>query len=175
MSRLFPKAKIIIDCFHFIRQINWALENVRKREQKYLSKPLRIHFKNSKKLLNMKYSRVHINDYWRLNKMFEISSDLKTAHLFKEDFYFVMASKNSVEARIRLNDWIDIAKASGLREYEAAIRAFNNWKEPILNSFDHPYSNGYTEGFNNKINVLKRISFGLKNFERSRNRILHLI
>ena len=175
MSRLFPKAKIIIDRFHFIRQINWALENVRKREQKYLSKPLRIHFKNSKKLLNMKYSRVHINDYWRLNKMFEISSDLKIAHQLKEDFYFVMASKDSVEARIRLNDWIDIAKASGLKEYEAAIRAFNNWKEPILNSFDHPYSNGYTEGFNNKIKVLKRISFGLRNFERSRNRILHLI
>ncbi|NLY66894.1 MAG: transposase, partial [Tissierellia bacterium] len=30
------------------------------------------------------------------------------------------------------------------------------------------YTNGPTEGFNNKIKVLKRISFGLKNFHRLR-------
>ncbi|WP_147010930.1 transposase, partial [Herbinix hemicellulosilytica] len=29
------------------------------------------------------------------------------------------------------------------------------------------------EGFNNKIKVLKRISYGIKNFERFRTRILH--
>ena len=36
------------------------------------------------------------------------------------------------------------------------------------------YSNGFTEGCNNKIKVLKRISFGLRNFERFRNRILYI-
>ncbi|MFY9357473.1 MAG: transposase, partial [Defluviitoga tunisiensis] len=39
--------------------------------------------------------------------------------------------------------------------------------------FKYGYTNGPTEGFNNKIKVLKRISFGLKNFYRFRNRILH--
>ncbi|HHU73359.1 MAG TPA: transposase, partial [Clostridiales bacterium] len=33
--------------------------------------------------------------------------------------------------------------------------------------------NGTTEGYNNKIKVLKRVSFGIRNFERFRNRILH--
>ncbi|NLJ89932.1 MAG: transposase, partial [Clostridiales bacterium] len=33
---------------------------------------------------------------------------------------------------------------------------------------------GATEGFNNKIKVLKRVSYGIKNFDRFRNRILHI-
>ena len=38
-----------------------------------------------------------------------------------------------------------------------------------------PYSNGYTEGTNNKIKVLKRISYGLRHFGRFRVHILLLI
>ena len=37
-----------------------------------------------------------------------------------------------------------------------------------------PFSNGFTEGINNKIKVLKRIAFGFKNFKRFRGRILLL-
>ncbi|WP_308694484.1 transposase, partial [uncultured Veillonella sp.] len=37
-----------------------------------------------------------------------------------------------------------------------------------------PYSNGFTEGCNNKIKVLKRCSFGIRNFHYFRNRILFI-
>ncbi|MDD4320025.1 MAG: transposase, partial [Acidaminococcaceae bacterium] len=36
------------------------------------------------------------------------------------------------------------------------------------------YSNGYIEGHNNKIKVVKRLSFGIKNFNILRNRILYM-
>ena len=49
----------------------------------------------------------------------------------------------------------------------------HNWSEYILNSFDVPYTNGFTEGCNNKIKVLKRVCFGVRNFETFRNRILY--
>ena len=35
-------------------------------------------------------------------------------------------------------------------------------------------TNGFTEGCNNKIKVVKRSSFGLRNFERFRHRILYI-
>ena len=44
----------------------------------------------------------------------------------------------------------------------------------IKNSLEVPYSNGPTEGFNNKIKVLKRISFGFRNFTNFKARILLL-
>ena len=46
--------------------------------------------------------------------------------------------------------------------------------EEIRSALIYPYSNGFTEGCNNKIKVLKRVSFGLRNFERFRNRILYI-
>jgi len=44
-----------------------------------------------------------------------------------------------------------------------------------LNSFDVPYTNGFTEGVNNKIKVIKRNAYGIRNFSRFRNRILHVM
>ena len=35
------------------------------------------------------------------------------------------------------------------------------------------YTNGFTEGCNNRIKVIKRVSFGIRNFDYFRNRILH--
>ena len=46
-----------------------------------------------------------------------------------------------------------------------SVSTYRSWRGSILNAFSFPYSNGITEEFNNKIKVLKRISYGLKNFE----------
>ncbi|WP_337799016.1 transposase, partial [Acidaminococcus timonensis] len=43
-----------------------------------------------------------------------------------------------------------------------------------LEGLSQAYSNGFTEGMNNKIKVLKRVAFGFRNFERFRSRILLL-
>ncbi|MBM6949563.1 transposase, partial [Mordavella massiliensis] len=42
----------------------------------------------------------------------------------------------------------------------------------IQNSWKYGKSNGLSEGLNNKIKVLKRVSFGLHSFEAFRRRIL---
>ena len=47
-----------------------------------------------------------------------------------------------------------------------------NWEDYILNSFEYKYSNGYTEGTNNSIKVIKRVGFGYRNFDNFRKRIL---
>ncbi|MBQ4120007.1 MAG: transposase, partial [Clostridia bacterium] len=41
-------------------------------------------------------------------------------------------------------------------------------------SFSTTITNGFTEGCNNKIKVLKRNAYGYQNFKRFRNRILHI-
>lgn len=47
-----------------------------------------------------------------------------------------------------------------------------NWEKYILNAFECPYSNGFTERSNNKIKVIKRNGYGFLNFENFRNKIL---
>ncbi len=66
------------------------------------------------------------------------------------------------------------AEIADIPEFGNAINAFRNWSDEIINIFTYGYSNGFTEGCNNKIKVLKRISYGMRNFKRFRIRILHI-
>ncbi|MBQ1772031.1 MAG: transposase, partial [Clostridia bacterium] len=45
----------------------------------------------------------------------------------------------------------------------------------ILNAFRCRYSNGFTEGCNNTIKVIKRTGYGYRNFENFRSRILMIL
>lgn len=50
-ERFFPQSTHVVDRYHFIRQVHWALENVRKREQKRMTVTERKRFKRSRSLL----------------------------------------------------------------------------------------------------------------------------
>ena len=76
----------------------------------------------------------------------------------------------------QLNDFIDICNESGIEEFIGASRTIENWLPYIVNSFiDKRLSNGYTEGLNNKIKVIKRVGFGYKNFEFFRLILLYIL
>lgn len=169
----FKNAKIVIDKFHFTRYVYWALENVRKRVQKELEDNLRKYFKRSRKLLLKSYEELTPQQREELEVMFWYSRDLRKAHRLKEEFRKVLESSNSTQAKVELKKWIEAAERSGLSEFCRCIKVFRSWFSEIVNSFDVPYTNSVTEGFNNKIKVLKRNAFGYRNFERFRKRILY--
>ena len=73
-----------------------------------------------------------------------------------------------------LSKWILIAQNSRLNDYQDCATTIQNWSKSIFNTFDFPYTNGFTEGCNNKIKVLKRNAYGYRNFNRFRKRILHM-
>lgn len=54
----FPNAKIIVDKYHFIRQVTWAIENVRKRLQISMPASLRKYYKRSRKLILTRYRKL---------------------------------------------------------------------------------------------------------------------
>ena len=54
--------------------------------------------------------------------------------------------------------------------YRYAMR--REWREEILNYFDHPYTNGFLEGKNNRIKVIKRTAYGYRNHANFRQRIM---
>ena len=53
----FPNATIIVDKYHFIRQVTWAIENVRKRLQRSMPVSLRKYYKRSRKLILTRYKK----------------------------------------------------------------------------------------------------------------------
>lgn len=169
----FPQATIVIDRYHVTRQAIWALERVRKEEQKQLSSDWRRFCKHSKALLNKPPDKLKEDEREKLRIILGLSTRLEQAYFLKNDFLFLMHSPNSQVAKELLADWIYHAESSHLPEFQDCTRAIHNWGQLILNSFIVPFINGYTEGCNNKTKVLKRVCYGLRNFHRFRNRILH--
>lgn len=169
----FPKATIVIDRYHVTRQAIWALERVRKEEQKRLSADWRRFCKHSKALLNKPPEKLKDEEREKLRIILGLSTRLEQAYYLKNDFLFLMHSPNSEVAEELLTDWSYRAETSHLSEFNDCTRALHNWGKLILNSFDVHFTNGFTEGCNNKTKVLKRVCYGVRNFHRFRNRILH--
>ncbi|TJX66936.1 ISL3 family transposase [Soehngenia saccharolytica] len=169
----FPKAIIIIDKYHFIRHVTWAIENVRKRIQKSMTTTLRKYYKRSRKLILTRYHKLKDENKEAVDLMLLYNDDLRIAHKLKEWFYEICQSDKYSYQCMELAKWIQNAESSGIPEFEKCADTYRRWHKEIKNAFKYGYTNGPTEGFNNKIKVLKRISFGLKNFYRFRNRILH--
>lgn len=169
----FPNAKIVIDKYHYVRQVYWALDRVRKRIQQGFIKDKRVFFKRSKRLFFARYDNLNDEQRQQLSFMLNQHSDLHNAWTLKELFREFQDCNNSKDGERILRQWILTAQEANIPEFKDCITAFQNWFYFILNSKDTPFTNAFTEGKNNKIKVLKRTAYGYRNFPRFRNRILH--
>ena len=147
----FPNAKVCIDKYHFIRQITWAMENVRKRLQKTMTITMRKYYKRSHKLLLTRYHKLKEENKKVCDLMLLYNDDLRLAHWLKERFYDLCQDTKYSRQRNDFYDWIKIAESSGLKEFEKCANTYRRWAKEILNAFKYGITNGTTEGFNNKI------------------------
>ena len=170
----FKNATFVVDKYHYIRQVIWAFEAVRKEVQKQLSPNRRKYFKRSRTLLNKRYEFLSDEQKQQVNTMLYTSEKLSTAYWLKENFLRILDCDSTNTARKQLSDWVMAASNSNLKRFSDCAKTMVNWSTGILNSFDCTYTNGFTEGCNNKIKGLKRNAYGYRNFNRFRNRILHV-
>jgi len=170
----FKNSEIITDKYHWIRQTNWSLDRIRKRIQKEFSKQYRIYFKHSRNLLFARFDSLSDEQKQQVLVMLSVSADLSTAHFLKEWLYKILEIKDKEKAIKEFKQWIEEAEESEIQEFKSTVTAYRNWFKEITNSFCQPITNGFTEGCNNKIKVLKRNAYGYRNFNRFRKRILFM-
>ena len=171
----FKNATIVIDKYHWIRQVTWAFDRVRKIEQKKFYTTRRKYFKRSRFLLLKRRKYLTEEEVNQVGVMLQTSKRLATAYLLKEKFYDFVDSSDRKTALKKLKEWYIFVGTQNEPEFEKCMQTMINWQPYILNSFDCPYTNGYTEGVNNKIKVLKRNAYVMRNFKRFKNRILHMM
>lgn len=194
VKAMFPKAIFVVDKFHYIRYIMDALDDVRIRLQKENGGKGKIYnlLKNKKNVsLLRKYSNdikwftymkirrnnktVEILRYDMREQLLNISDDLKRGYQLKEEFLDIVNHVTYEESETALMAWIDLCNESDIKEFIEAAKTINNWLPYICNSFiNKKYTNGFTEGRNNKIKVEKRIAYGYKNFEFFRLRLMYM-
>lgn len=189
VKRVFPRAKLVADKYHFIRQLYWGLNDIRLRVMKnYPKKSIEKHLlKKHWKIIN-KYTynlssnhfydfklRYHVTPREIIEMVRAIHPDIKAAIDLKDEFYELLHTSDSEHIQDDLHNFIDKLWQSDLTEYITVAKTYTNWFNSICNSFiESNYTNGFIEGLNNKIKVIKRIAFGYRNFDNFKSRIFAL-
>lgn len=171
----FPNAKIVADKYHVYRQVLWAFEDVRKSVQKDFADERRRYFKRSRTLLLKGKEKLSEDEKEQISIMLSLSKQLAQAYYLLHEFRAFTKAKNRTEASRLLSAWFMKVGVTELKRFRQCVTTFSGWQNEILNAFDSGLTNGFTEGCNNKIKVIKRNAYGFRNFERFRKRILHIM
>ena len=173
----FRKAKIIADHFHFARYACDVVNKLRIEVQNKLPKSERVYFKHSRKLLLSRACNLKTDEQRDelTNILINYSEDLRIAYREKEELLDILHSteESSIKTK-KFSEWVKRNLDSHITQLKECAKTYQHWYVEIKNSLEVPYSNGPTEGFNNKIKVLKRVSFGMRSFKNFKARILLL-
>lgn len=168
----FFNAKIVADRFHYTRIVMNSLDELRLNIWRNTKGPEKKYFKHLKLSLMKKDSNVKDYDRENLLYAFEFSPVLKEAHRLKQEFLKIKDLNTFEEKEKAFRQWLYDTECSTIQEYKSTVKTLRQWHEYISNSFKYNISNGAVEGKNNLIKVLKRISFGFRNLDNFRARIL---
>ena len=169
-----PAAKILFDKFHVLRHLSDALDTVRKSEYSRLHGKDRRFIKGQKFTLLSHRDNLTLEGRQALKTLLAANKRLNTAYLLKESFGQLWDYQREGWARRFFDQWRAALKWQRLKPYEDfAAMIERHWDgiaaycEP-----ENKVSLGFVEGLNNKIRVLQRRAYGLRDPEYLRLKIL---
>lgn len=158
----------VLDRFHIMQKMNKAIDEVRASEARQMKAD--------------GYEEVLKHSRWCLLKRPENRTDKQTvklaellkynlrsvrAHLLREDFQQFWEYKSPTWAGKFLDQWCTRTMRSKLEPMKKVARTLRNHRELILNWFraKGALSSGVVEGFNNKVKLTTRKSYGFPTYE----------
>jgi transposase len=172
IKALFGESVQVIDRFHVVQLAVDALDEVLRAVQKQLDpeeakalKKLRRHWLKSANQLDVDALIARYEWRRRFPQLREIIDWVQGLRMWFERKY----EKPAREALLKL---IEQASQSAQEPLTRMAGTLTRWFEPIVHYIRHRYSNGMTEGFNNKIKLIQRMAYGLRNEHNRRKRIM---
>lgn len=169
-----PRAAILFDKFHVLRHLNEALDQVRKREYARLTGNKRRYIKGQKYTLLSNRENLSLDGRRALKTLLAANKRLNTAYLLKESFGQLWSYEREGWARRFFENWRASLKWQRLEPFEKFAEMIDRHWDGIA-AYCRPenkVSLGFVEGLNNKIRVLQRRAYGLRDEEYLRLKIL---
>jgi transposase len=169
VQKYFPNAKIISDRFHVVRLVNhhflklWQQQDPVGRKNRGLLSLMRRHrwrLSEEQKINLGKY----LDQYPILRSLYFAKQQLNTLLLVKH-----VRAKHAKKKLIKLTQLISQFAQSPAKTLAETLQS---WLEPIVRMWRFSKSNGITEGFHTKMEMMSRRAFGFRNFENYRLRVL---
>lgn len=168
-QRYFPNATIVADRFHVVRLINhhflkvWKQQDEEGRKNRGLISLMRRH---QWKLSAEQQANLmsYLEHFPVLKSVYEVKQKLMKFVLLK-----TLTARRTREQLPHYFALLDQLKNSPLRTLANTLTA---WMEPVIAMWRFSKSNGITEGFHNKMEMISRRAYGFRNFENYRLRVL---
>jgi len=167
-------AAILYDKFHVMRHLGEALDTVRKMEYARLCGKDRSYIKGQKYTLLSNKENLTLDGRNALKKLLKANKRLHTAYLLKESFGQLWSYRTEGWARRFFDHWKDSLKWQRLKSYEKFTEMIERHWDGIA-AYSRPenkVSLGFVEGLNNKIRVIQRRAYGLRDEDYLRLKIL---
>ena len=151
------------------------MDKIRKLEYKRLTGKNRDYIKGHKYTLLSRKKNLTLKGRKALKELLEINKRLNTAYLLKESFSQLWNYNREGWARRFFNNWKTALKWQRLEPYEKFAEMIeNHWSgiAAYCKSENKQVPLGFVEGLNNKIRVLQRRAYGLKDEEYLRLKVL---
>lgn len=169
-----PQAAILFDKFHVMRHLGEALDKVRKAEYARLSGRDRRFIKGQKYTLLSRRENLGLEGRRALKLLLAANKRLNTAYLLKESFGQLWDYRHAGWARRFFDNWRESLKWQRLEPYERFAAMIDRHWDGIAAYCrpDNKVSLGFVEGLNNKIRVLQRRAYGLRDPDYLRLKVL---
>lgn len=170
-----PDALHVFDRFHVMKLFNEKLSELRRRLARETTE------KSAKDALKgIRFSLLkrqeHLDDSKGESKKLEnalaLNADLAVAYSLKELLAELWEQDEYDDAFALLGDWIADAEWSKIPEMQAFAKTLRNHWDKILDYYYCEITSGPLEGLNNKIKTLKRQSYGFRDQEYFKLKIL---
>ena len=183
---VFPNAEIIIDRFHIVQSLNRTLNMTRIKvmnELRYIHRPdynklkrfWKLILKPLEELELFQYKKVRLFKEWKTEKgivsyLLNLDSQLAYTYSYVHQLRYHIKNNN---VRSFENTLISVKQSEVGYKLKPVICTLKRYKYYIKNTIQFKtLTNGPIEVINNKIKTIKRVSYGYKNFENLRNRII---
>lgn len=168
-QRYFPQAIIVADRFHVVRLINyhflriWREYDPESRNNRGLLSLMRRH--------QWKLSDEQHNNLMNYLANFPV---LQALYVAKQKLmrFMLLKTVNVTRMRRKLKVYLQLLEQLKDSPLRTLAKTLENWMEPIVAMWRFRKTNGITEGFHNKMEMMSRCAYGFRNFENYRLRVL---
>jgi transposase len=167
-------ADILFDKFHIIRQLQKALDTVRKSEYSRLTGENRKFIKGQKYTLLSHKENLNSDGKKSLKILLNANSRLNKAYILKETFNQLWDYKSEIWARKFFDNWKKSLKWQRLKPYEKFAKMIETHWDGIASHCkpENKVSLGFVEGLNNKIRTIQKRAYGICDEEYLRLKVL---
>jgi transposase len=171
VAEVLPDATIVLDRFHVARHYRNAVDELRKQEiqrlKTELPKAAQDDLKHTLWPFRKRPSDLDEEEQARLDGLLAHSPPLQQAYKLREQLTTIFDTARSKKDGLRrIGFWRQRVEKSGLTCFDGFLKLLDTWQDLIANYFINRQSSGFVEGLNNKLKVLKRRCYGLRNVVR---------